>query len=346
MKRRWLWIAMLVLVAAMASGCTSKVVPPGTVVIVLSADGDVTIKKTGSYTAWGRDRVYFVDTRLSSFTEKMEILCADDINMTVDVKWVGSFDVSDASIEIIKSKVPAAKIADDSDQEGYRLSLSEFYKIAMKDFIRSTSRQTISPYVTELIPRNRKKIEGTIQNDVVKRFTDLGYPIQTASVLLSNLDYPPEVTKQRKAIKSAMLEDEKEAALAEARIAKAQREEDIAREEGKADIVRARTKAAQNMILSSSITPAILANKQWDALEQMSAGPNNQVFVLPYEALKGTGITAAVLNKSALDELIGKNAPLSDEEKAEREKERKALVEKYKKDAEARKEKYLKDQTQ
>lgn len=343
MKLRWLFILGLVMVAAITSGCSSKVVPPGTVVIILSADGDVTIKKTGSYTSWGRDRVYFVDTRLASFTEKMQILCSDDINMAVDVKWVGSFDVTDKSIEIIKAKVPAAKIADDSDQEGYRLSLSEFYKIAMKDFIRSQARQTISPYVTELIPRSRKKIEATIQNDVIKRFTDLGYPVKTASVLLSNLDYPDEVTNQRKAIKNAMLQDEKEAALAEARIAKAQREEDIAREEGKADIVRARTKAAENMILSSSITPAILANKQWTTLELMSAGPNNQVFVLPYEALRGTGITAGVLNKSALDKLIEANKPLTEEEKLEREEYRKELVEKYKKDAAERKEKYLKD---
>lgn len=332
-------VGLAVLLAFVVAGCDTGVVPPGTVVIIAKTSGTTKTIKSGKYTSWGRDRLYFVDMKLKGYSEKMEILCFDDINMVVDVKWLGSFDVSEKTMEIIKNKVPSKQIEVDGN-EVFVLSLDEFYKIAMRDVLRSTTRKDVSPYITDNIPRNRETIEQDIQTHVVERFLEMGLPVKTTAVMLSNLDYPPEVTNQRKAIKNAMLKDEEEAALAEARIAKALREEEIARWEGKASIVRAQTQAAQNMILSASITPAILANKQWETLDIMSRGPNNQTFVLPYEALKGTGITAAVLNKQALDELISATAPLTEEEKVTKEAEVKVISEKFKKDAEERKEKF------
>ena len=107
-----LFIFVLIL-SFLLIGCSSKVTPPGTTVLVLTAGGDSSIHTKGAFKAWGRDRVYFISTKLQSFSEPMKILCKDDINMDVDVKWLGSFEVTKDSIEIIKSKVPAkqAKIA-------------------------------------------------------------------------------------------------------------------------------------------------------------------------------------------------------------------------------------------
>ena len=339
MKKFLLCIGIVILLFTF--GCNTGVVPPGNVVIITKTNGDTSIIKSGKYTSWGRDRVYFVDMRLKAFTEKMKILCADDINMAVDVKWLGSFDVSNQMMEVIKTQVPSESVKVD-DNEVRLLSLPKFYKIAMKDIIRSNSRDVVQPYITDNIPSNRKQITAAIKKLVIQRFKALGFPIKTSDILLSNLDYPPEVTKQRKAIKKAMLKDEEEAALAEARIAKSVREEEIARWEGKGQIVRAQTAAAENMIISASITPAILANKQWDTIAAMANSQNNQVFVLPYEALKNTGITAGILNKQALDKLIAATAPLTIEEKEAKAKEAQKIAAKFKQDAAERKAKYNK----
>lgn len=292
-------LGVLLVLFVIMVGCTSKVVPPGTTVIILSANGEVTIKTKGSYYAYGRDRVYFVDTKLKSFTESMKILCNDKVNMDVDVKWIGSFDVTKEKIQMIKEKVPAVRVPD-GDITGYQLSLEQFYNIAMKDIIRANSRGIVSPYVTDAIPDNRKVIEKDIRKAVVERLTKLGYPVLTSDVLLSNLDFDPEITKTRQAIKAAELEDQRKAALAKAAVAQAKRDEDLAREQGKADIVRAKVKAKQNEIISKSITPEILAMKQWDVLEEAAKGPNNEIFVIPYEALKSSDLTGTVINKSAL----------------------------------------------
>jgi len=308
MKRGIIFLIVPLLFIIVA-GCSSKVTPPGTTVLVLTAGGDSSIHTKGAFKAWGRDRVYFISTKLKSFSEPMKILCKDDINMAVDVKWLGSFEVTKESIDVIKSKVPAKKAKVEDIENAFELSLDKFYAITIKDIVRSNARKIVSPYITDNIPANREKIEADIKSQVIKRLQALKFPVKTTDVLVSNLDYPDEVKDQRKAIKNAQLEDQKKAALAVARIAQAKRLEEIAMEEGKEAIVRAQTKAAENMIITKSITPAILAMEQWKSIQMMGQSDNNQVFIIPFEALKSSDITDTVIQKSSLDQLSKNLAP-------------------------------------
>jgi regulator of protease activity HflC (stomatin/prohibitin superfamily) len=296
------YIASIVLALFMifTTGCSTKVVPPGTTVIVLKSSGDSTIYTKGSYLAWGRDRVYFVDTKLKAFPEPMKVLCTDNINMQVDVKWIGSFSVTKSNIKIIKEKVPAVKV-ENGDIKGYQLSLDKFYKTAMRDIIRSTARKIIAKYSTEEVRENRDEIEQAIRTKVINKFQTLGYPIVTTDVMIANLDYPPEVTAQRKAIKNAQLEDEKQAALAKAAIQQAKREAGIAREKGKAQIERAKADALANKIRSESLTPAIIQMRMWDTLQAIG-GREGDLMIVPYDALNSV-LTPAVNGKTVMREL-------------------------------------------
>jgi regulator of protease activity HflC (stomatin/prohibitin superfamily) len=278
----YLMVSIMALTSVIGlSGCSTKVVPPGTVIIVLKSDGESAIYTKGSYMAWGRDRVYFVDTKWKSFTErKMKILCADDINMIVDIKWIGSFRATKDDIKIIKERVPAIKIKS-GDITGYQLSLDQFYKTAMRDIVRANARSIISKYKTDNIREKRDEIQASIKKKIMERFDELGFPIVTTDIMVSNLDYPPEITAQRKAIKNAELEDQKQAALARAAIAQANREAGIAIEKGKAQIARARADAKANEIRAKSITPEIIAMRQWDVLETL-AGKEGDLMIVPY----------------------------------------------------------------
>jgi len=284
------------------SGClfTSKVVPPGTVVIVLKSNGKSTIHTKGSYTAYGRDRVYFVDTKLKAFSESMDILCTDNINMRVDTKWVGSFNVTKDNIKIIKEKVPAIPIKS-GDVSGYQLSLDKFYMTAMRDIIRANTRSIVAKFSTDGVRESRENIEMKVREKIVKRFEELNYPISSTDIMISNLDYPEEITAQRKAIKNAQLEDAKQAALAKAAIEQAKREAGIARERGKAQIERARADALANEIRAKSLTPEIIAIRQWDTLLEM-AKSGNDFMIVPYEAI-GEVIQPALNGKTIEKEL-------------------------------------------
>lgn len=279
-------------------GC-GKVVPTGTTVLVCKANGKTDINSTGLYTALGRDKVYFVDSKLKSFAKQLNILCQDDINMDVSVKWVGSFNVTESTIDVIRNKVPVTKTKR-GDINGYELSLSQFWDTAMSDIVSSITRNTVAEYSTDDIRANRSTICLDIKTEVISRLKALKYPVQTSDVLITNLDYPKEVTEMRKRIKNAELKELEDAAIAKAAVAKASRDAELAFAQNKAKLVDAEGDAAANRVRSESLTPAILAVKQLETLVQLAAGPNNNTVVIPFEALK-TGITETMLMKQSLD---------------------------------------------
>lgn len=284
----------------LTAGC-GKVVPPGTTVIILSPSGESQIIHQGIYRGWGRDKVYFVDTKLKSYAKDLKILCADDINMDVSVKWIGSFSVDKDTIGVIKAKVPATKSRRD-DINGMELSLDQFYKIAMDDIVSSITRSTISVYRTDNIREKREEIRNTIKSKVIERLKELKYPVETADVLITNLDYPPEVTAMRKKIKNAELKDLENAAIAKAEVAKARRDAEIAVEKGKAKLVQAEADAAANKARTASLTPEIIMIKQIEMYEKLASGPNNTAILIPFSAL-GSGIGKTMLIKNAIDKI-------------------------------------------
>ncbi|MHC4396742.1 MAG: SPFH domain-containing protein [Planctomycetota bacterium] len=295
-------LVVLVAVLVAGSGC-GKVVPPGTTVILLKPSGKVVIKHEGVYKAWGRTKVYFVDTKLKSYAKELKILCADDINMDVSVKWVGAFMVSDVTIDTIKKKVPAQKTRR-GDISGFELSLDAFFKTTMADILSSIARSVISPYKTDNIREKREEIRERIKQGFLLRMKELKYPVETADVLVTNLDYPPEITAKRKRIKDAELQDVENAALAKAAVAKAKRDAELAAERGKAQLVEAEADAAANKVRAASLTPEILAVKQLETLVKLAEGPNNTVVVIPFDAIKPGGLQETLLNREAIERLI------------------------------------------
>ncbi len=296
-----IYLAVLCLGVVIGGAGCGKVVPPGTTVIILSPSGESSIIRSGVYKGWGRDKVYFVDTKLKSYSKDLKILCADDINMDVSVKWIGSFAVDKNTIDVIKAKVPATKTRR-GDIAGFELSLDQFYKIAMDDIVSSITRTTISAYKTDSIREKREEIRNTIKEKVIARLKSLKYPVETADVLITNLDYPIEITAMRKRIKNAELKDLENAAIAKAEVAKARRDAELAVEKGKAKLVQAEADAAANRVRAASLTPEIIMIKQIEMYEKLASGPNNTAVLIPFSAL-GSGIEKTMLLKDSIDKI-------------------------------------------
>jgi regulator of protease activity HflC (stomatin/prohibitin superfamily) len=281
-------------------GCGS-VVPAGKTVIIMDAAGKSTIYKQGVYKVWGRDKAYFVDQKLKSFKETMKILCADDINMDIDVKCVMSFEVTEASIDFIKSKVPSTGISQ-GDVKGFELSLDQFYQMAVQDIVRGSARNVISPNETDAIRPQRTVLEAEVQKLVLARVKELKYPIKISAVLLSNIDYPLSVKEMRERIKQAKLADQERSALAEAKLAEAKRQVAVEMEEAKVRMIRAQAQADENQILTESLTPQFLMWRQFEVMENLASelgkGPNNTVFMLPYHQMSPEMINTAVIRDS------------------------------------------------
>lgn len=278
-------------------GC-GRVVPPGKTVIILHPNGDSEIIEKGVYRAWGRAKAYYVDHKLQSFTEDMKVLCADDINMQVDVKTVLAFDVSGNTIDFIKQKVPAVE-----NPEGYmELSLDRFYKMVIKDVVRGSARNVISPNETDTIRPQRRKLESEIARTVKDRINEMNFPVSVSAVLISNIDYPESVKEMRQKIKQAKLRDQELAAEAEAKLAEAQRQVAIETEAAKVRMVKAQAQADENRILTESLTPQFLMWRQFEVLENLAdklgTGPNNTVFLMPYSTMDPDMLNTTMLKQS------------------------------------------------
>ena len=280
----------------------SKVVPPGTTVLVIKPDGRTIVHNQGAFYAFGRDRVYYVDRKLNTYQEQMNVLCQDKINMSVEVKWIGSFRVNNESMEIIKQKVPSIEGRFEG-MKVFSLSLDKFYTAAIQPILRQKARFIISKYTTDIIPENRENIQKDIRIAVINRLNELKYPVETSDVIVSNMDFPPEVTKHREQIKRAQLENERLAAQADAKVQEAKRQAQLAREEGKAEMERAKAIAEANRILGETykLYPELLIKQQWNTLEKLTKSKNTVIIMMPYEALKN-----GTANTMLMPELLGK----------------------------------------
>jgi regulator of protease activity HflC (stomatin/prohibitin superfamily) len=288
--------------AMFVEGCVcGSVVPAGKTVIILDSNGESAIHEKGVYKAYGRDKLYLVDQKLKSFTENMNVLCADDINMTIDTKCVLSFEVTKESIEFIKRKVPATTISG-GEIKGFELSLDQFYQMAVRDIVRGSARNVISPNETDAIRPNRQKLEAEIQQVVIERIAALKYPLQVSAVLLSNIDYPQSVKTMRERIKQATLADQEKAALALASLAEAKRQVAVEQEQAKVRMIKAQAQADENRILTDSLTPEFLMWRQFEVLENLAdklgSGPNNTVFMMPYQTMSPDMLNTAVIRDS------------------------------------------------
>ena len=302
MKRtnKMLMMCMIAVVVMTSTGCfRSKVVPAGNIVVVRKSDGSAIVSAKGTYMAYGRDKAYFVDTRMASKSVMMEILCSDGVNMKVEVKWIGSFDVTTATAEAVLEMVPSVPV-NTGDVSGYQLSLEQFWKTAMLDVVQGAAKKVVAPYNTDVINVNRDKIEADIKTAVLANLKAAGYPVNTSNVLVANLDFPVEVTNARKAIKTAELKDLENAAIAKANVSKAKRDAELALEINKAKVIDAEGDAEVNRIKSESLTPEILTLKWQEALMALASGPNNSSVIVPYEAIRPELLDTTLI-KAAVD---------------------------------------------
>ncbi len=299
------------------SGC-GNVVPPGKVVIILSPDGNSKIIDKGVYKAYGRDRTYFVDGKLSSFSEKLKILCEDDINMDVDVKSLINFKIGKDDIQFIKAKVPTRKL-ETGDVSGFELSLDNFYQMAVRDIVRGSARNVVSKYRTDDIRPNREKIESDIAETVKARIAQLKYPLHVSAVLVSNIDYPESVKEMREEIKRVQLEEQRKAATAQAELAEAKRRVQVEAEKAKVRMVQARAQADENQVLAEALTPQFLAWRQYEVMEKIATalanGQSNTVFMMPYHAM-----SQDTLNSALVRDAVQQITPRPEKAKSEKKK--------------------------
>jgi len=191
MKRSNLWMMVMAMMVLTLVGCSERV-EPGFIGKVLTPAGfQGNTLKPGLHTCWGRDRMVVIPMNEETITEKLKVLCADDLNFGFDLQIRSRLKTADdQGIKDVLNK-QGAKIKYTGSIGTLRYSI--LYNTYIQPVARSVARTIVSKYDTTAVRENREKIQKEIQDKLVKGIK--GTPMQVDLVVTSNFDYPEVITK-------------------------------------------------------------------------------------------------------------------------------------------------------
>ena len=199
-------------------GCSTWV-EPGYKGLVVTPDGPTgSLLDMGKHTCYGRDRMLLFETKEETYSEHMEIQCADDLNLKVDVNFrisLRDFNFQEAKDLLNKQ---GSKIKWDGGT-GF-LSLDTLYDTYVKPVGRPIARTVVSKFQTNTVRENRETATAEIYQKLDKALE--GTPVMAIMVSMSNLDLPGVITKAMESRKEREVEIGEERAKQAMKLLKAE----------------------------------------------------------------------------------------------------------------------------
>jgi regulator of protease activity HflC (stomatin/prohibitin superfamily) len=254
-------ILLLLICLPLFSGCAActEKVPPGYAGMVMKPGGLTgEVLSPGSYSCWGRDRLILIETKEMTMTEKLSVLCADDLNFKFELKVRARLRKSASKNILDVLNRQGANIIWKGDVGILKADL--LYGVYVKPAARPIARGIVSKYDTTQIRGAREAITKSIQDQLLKAVK--GTPLEITLIATSNFDYPDVITRavEKKREREISIEEEKakqavELLKADNRLKIAQKMKAVRAAEAEADAV-----AIQ--ILGKSLTDKYLALKR------------------------------------------------------------------------------------
>jgi hypothetical protein len=284
MKKTGIAIFVFVL-SVMTIGC-SEMVPPGYVGAVISADGlQDRLLSPGRHECWGRDKMILIETKEQTVSEKLSILCKDDLNFKFDLNVR-------ATLRPIKTNGQLSSLfkKKGSDIRNGTLQFISLYKTYVKPLARSMARGEVSRFQTTQVRENRKQIEKAILIGLQKALK--GTPMVVTAVTTSNFDYPKVITAAVEKKRQREIEIEEEKANQAKELLKAENRLKLAQKMKMVKAAEAQADAIGIQILGKSLTTRYL---EWKKIERDK---------LLYEKV-GVGDKVIITNGNAVTPIIG-----------------------------------------
>lgn len=283
MKRSLLSITILALFIVFA-GCTQRV-PPGWIGMVQTPNGLTgEVLQPGNHTAYNRDRMVLVSMEETTFTEKMEVLCLDDLNMKFHLKVRARLKTQNGnSLKAVLNR-QGAKIKWSGDSG--RLAFKNLYDTYVKGPGRSIARSIVSQHKTTGIRAARKEIEKGIRNDLL--IAVKGTPIEITMVVTSNLDYPPVITTAMESKRRREIQIGEEEAKQAMDLLRVENRLKIAQKEKITRAAEAEAEATYNKLMGKSLTSKYLRLREIEAKLKLYDKINENTVIITDGASKIT----------------------------------------------------------
>ncbi len=192
---RWKNFTTCILILALLFvfvACTERV-PAGFNGMVQLPDGLTGIVLSpGNHKVVGRDRLILWERAEVAKTEKLKILCKDDLNFGFDLKLRGMVSDKDVKAVMYVLDRQGSKIKWNKTGDIGILAFDAIYNTYIKDPARSAARRVVSQYATTEIRDKRVEIEKDLKKEILKAIE--GTPVKITFIASSNFDYPKVVT--------------------------------------------------------------------------------------------------------------------------------------------------------
>jgi 3'-phosphoadenosine 5'-phosphosulfate sulfotransferase len=265
-------------------GCSQRV-PPGYVGMVMKPNGLTgVVLHPGNHTCWGRDRMALMEMVEATVTEKMAVLCKDDLNMKFDLKVRARLKTSEGESMMAVLNRQGSKMVWAGDRGV--LEFKNLYETYVSGPARSIARGVVSKYNTTDIRGNRKAIEGAIRDELLLAVK--GTPVEITMVVTSNLDYPDVITIAMESKRQREISIDQEKAQQAIELLKAENRLKVAQKMKITRAAEAEAEAVYNDIMSKSLNDRYLMLRDIEAkLELYKAIQKNDKIIIT----DGKGVT-------------------------------------------------------
>jgi len=261
MNKRLIGLLALLLIFVVFTGCSQRV-PPGYVGMVMKPNGLTgKVLNPGNHTCYGRDKLALIEMVEVTITEKMAVLCKDDLNMKFDLKVRARLKTSDGNSMLAVLNRQGSKMTWQGDRGV--LAFDNLYDTYVSGPARSIARGVVSQYETTDIRGNRKAIEKTIRDELL--IAVKGTPVEITMVVTSNLDYPDVITTAMESKRKREISIQQEKAQQAIELLKAENRLKVAQKMKITRAAEAEAEAVYNDIMSKSLSDKYLRLRDIEA---------------------------------------------------------------------------------
>lgn len=269
------------------AACSWESVPPATKGKILTTSGySPDVLEPGKYTLWGRDQIVLLQTNTSTYQEKVDIVLADKLTLTADVRFRGRIGGSTKVINSMFNDIVAG--------EDNLIEFNEVYAVYGRMAVRNKVREILSTYTVEDVHKNYARLSKEIASSLEGALKST--PLEISDVALGRIAYPEVVTNAINAAKERELAIKKEQAQAEIELTKKKNERLLAEADYQVEITKARAIRDKNKIIGEGVTPELIELRRLEVLEAMTK--NESAVFMPVEAMSSPGAQVRIFQKN------------------------------------------------
>lgn len=255
-------LAAVLLAGSILAGCGERVeIPPGYVGKILTKDGyqeavipssKLRLDQCMNYC----DRMVVLDGTDKSYVEPMEIFIpGDKLNVKVDLR--ATLSVDPRKTNALFNSLPQKAITDQYSV----ISSDSIYNTYGKQILQAEVRAYLTQYTISQIASNNEKINTDIQ-ELLQRVMSERTPFNVRYAGLTNIEFPPIITKAQENAAERREQIQKEEAQLEVSKVSLERELAEAKLQRQIEKEKAETEAVKQRTIAETITPQYLRSME------------------------------------------------------------------------------------